>query len=78
MSFILHWHKSLCVCNFSGEINGKEIIACNKKLYTDIRFDDIRFLIWNFSAISMFEFSDEGSEIITSMNSVTLQEKTQE
>jgi len=51
------WEEEGLYRKFTDKINGDEILDDNLKLQGDVRFDDIRYVINDFTQIRDFDFS---------------------
>ena len=59
--------KGLCR-QFTNKISGEEVLKMNLKLQGDSRFDDIRYVINDFTEIVDFDFSDIDIQKISVMD----------
>ena len=58
MSHLNKWEREGLYREFSNKISGEEVLKFNLEIQGDSRFDDIRYVINDFTNIVDFDFSD--------------------
>ena len=59
MAFQNYWKDSGLHRVFTDEINGEEILSSNLSIHGDARFDDIHYVLNDFTAIQTFVITDD-------------------
>ena len=68
MSIQYKWENNGLYRQFTNKICGKEILNINLSMQGDPRFDDIRYVINDFTKVIEFDFSDLDIKKITVMD----------
>lgn len=59
MAYTLDYDGRQCIAAFSGNIDAIEISECNRLFQGGDKFDDVRFAIWDFSAVTNLDIAVE-------------------
>lgn len=59
MAFELVWEPDGVIKQFSGQVSAREFIQAVERVQGDSRFDEVRYIINDFSAMTGHELSDE-------------------
>ncbi len=59
MAFELVWEPDGVIKQFSGQVSAREFINAVERVQSDSRFDEARYIINDFSAMTGHELSDE-------------------
>ena len=68
MSHLNKWESNGLYRGFSNKITGEEVLKINLDIQGDPRFDDIRYVINDFTGIVDFDISDSDIEKIVAMD----------
>lgn len=58
MAHHYHWEEKGLLRRYTDKVSGDEVFDSNLKLHGDVRFDDIHYVINDFSRITDFEVSE--------------------
>ena len=75
MAHHYHWEEKGLLRTYNNKISGDEIFDSNLKLHGDIRFDDIDYVINDFTAVTDFEFNEEDIAKIAIVDNVASKSK---
>lgn len=64
MPYKINWDKSGVVIQFTGHVNDKILIAVADGLQGDPRFDELRYIIADYSCCSKFSVTQEELEYV--------------
>jgi len=70
MTYDLQWLDKGLYRRFSGAIDGEEIANSNLQLHGDPRFDELQFIIDDFSGIDAIDLADGDLSLIANINKV--------
>lgn len=71
MAYENHWTKNGLYRKFSGTITGKEIFESNTQLHGDARFDDLEYIVNDFTAIDGYEYAEFDINLIALSDKVS-------
>ena len=66
------WEEKGLYRVFSGKISGEEVLQSNLDTHGDPRFDDLRYVINDFTQVSDFEVTESDIEIIAVVDDVAV------
>ena len=64
MPYVIEWEEKGLYCKFYGRVTGAELIQCNKDIYGDERFDEIRFQLFDMLAIIKLDIGPKDVRIV--------------
>lgn len=64
MPYKINWDKSGVVIHFIGHVNDKELISMAAGLQGDPRFDELRYIVADYSCCTKFSVTPEGLEYV--------------
>jgi len=64
MSYKINWQGSNPIITFEGTVTSADIIEVDNILYGDVRFDSMRFQLFDISEIANVVFKDEEVKLI--------------
>ncbi len=70
MTYSNEWQKRGLVRRFNGKITAKEIVNANLSLHGDARFDDLLYVINDFTLLEDFEVTDADIMLISSIDQI--------
>lgn len=70
MAYQLNWEEKGLHKVYLNKTSGREILESNFKLQGDARFDDIRYVINDFTQVAEFELTEDDINIIVSVDDV--------
>ncbi len=68
MSFELCWERKGAVIRFSGVVSGRDALDATTAYEADIRFDSLRFVIADYTAISACKAVPRDIEMVAAMD----------
>jgi len=64
----IEWIGSNIIVSFEGTLTAKEIMEVDDLIYGDVRFDTMKFQIFDYSKISKLEINEIESEVIGTLD----------
>ena len=65
--FSLDWGDRSVCCQWSGTVTGSDLVAANKQIQSDSRFDDLRYMLFLMDEIDHLDVSIEDIETVAAM-----------
>ena len=73
MPYVNEWKEKGLHRTFSGDITGKEVLIANLNIQGHERFDEINYVLNDFSAIKSFNISDIHVSEVSTMDNIAAQ-----
>lgn len=68
MAFQNHWEKRGVYRKYDGAISGREMLLAVREVESDSRFDDLRYIINDFSSVTNPSITEQDIEEITALD----------
>jgi hypothetical protein len=70
MSFETIWLKNCVIWNYSGKLSSNEVLASNNEVYSDPRFDTLKFEIVNLIPVTEMDLKPKDIKIVAALDRV--------
>ncbi len=68
MIYKFEWHSNDLLVTFNGKLTYKDIVSADNKLFSDYRFDDMNFVIYDFSKVDALVMTDGDNKQTVAIN----------
>ena len=70
MPYKNNWEESGLYRKFSGEISGREVLGSNLSIQGDCRYDEIKYVINDFTQIEKYDVCDTDIQLLANVDNV--------
>lgn len=63
MPYKINWEKDGVLVKFNGVFSYNENMDANIELYSDSKFENLKYIVWDLSEVSEFDITKEEAEI---------------
>lgn len=67
MAYQVEWADRTVYCRWSGTVVGLDLVAANREIQSDARFDDLRFMLFLMNDVEHLDVSIEAIEQVAAM-----------